>query len=831
MENKSDDLQHEHGMPDQTSRPFTSLLLSATSVAQAAQQDTGSDIKSLSLLHGSSLLPPDDGYIWKARAQNIVPGCEYPTMYYKCAQDNCNTNKLVVCSADGHQVLETVLSGCHNHPRQQDCDLPIPKVSKTDTSMPVSREGDDEQLSSSSDSDEDDVDQARVEGDGSVTRHVPHPAERITAQTGTANSHRHAGRRRPKSKVWEEFSAVLRDDKIQWAECKHCKMSLGGTSTGRTTHLRRHLKICPALPATDRMQKQRSSPHPGSTIESIWKFDQDRSLELLIKVLVSNLFSSPLTSSTTFRQLWAGICPTNDVVSDTAIEEKFLSIFENEKLKLKEEIALAPGGVFLTAASSSLETKNFIFLTVHFIDKEWNLNRKIIRCCFTGCEDFDAEYFVSMFPNLQSCHNFINGNVRAAEEEIVKEAVQNWRLEWKLLGISSRKSLADAAVLALEKNLTEQNYLLAKCKLLNLPCIIDALNDLFGYEINEYVLSTSKMWFQYMTCTPLRRDKYKEILSRLQINRPSFGSQRWYLIFHSLEAALQFNNELPDPQQIDSRYYPAKPSFAQLKAAENFCDLVRAIYHAVKVVSRTCNGALNSQFHAVWNLKMALLRSSTKEDIDQVFNIEQMKLKFDQLWRKWYLWLSLAVVLDPRYKFRFLLVCFKEAFGSHAKRYIFEVRGKLYELFLQYSCHVDQQNSDSFDQRTNDLQLDTHDSTPVHAASQNFIEQAAHEELGEVIRYLEAELIPQNANFDILKWWKENALTYPALARLACDILAIPGSAVSAESAFDETDERVGLFNLKLSPELVEALVCTQDWIKSSEIISDEVGGNINMPA
>jgi hypothetical protein len=170
MENKSDDLQHEHGMPDQTSRPFTSLLLSATSVAQAAQQDTGSDIKSPSLLHGSSLLPPDDGYIWKARAQNIVPGCEYPTMYYKCAQDNCNTNKLVVCSADGHQVLETVLSGCHNHPRQQDCDLPIPKVSKTDTSMPVSREGDDEQLSSSSDSDEDDVDQARVEGDGSVTR-------------------------------------------------------------------------------------------------------------------------------------------------------------------------------------------------------------------------------------------------------------------------------------------------------------------------------------------------------------------------------------------------------------------------------------------------------------------------------------------------------------------------------------------------------------------------------------------------------------------------------------------------------------------------------------
>jgi hypothetical protein len=626
-----------------------------------------------------------------------------------------------------------------------------------------------------------------------------------------------AGRkRRSKSKVWEEFSAVLRGGKIQSAECKHCKRCLSGTSTGRTTHLRQHLKICPARPATGRMQQQRSSPHPGSTVENIWKFDQGRSLELLIKVLVSNLFSSPLTSSTTFRQLWAGICPTNDMVSQAAIEEKFLSIFQNEKLKLKEEIALTPGGVFLTAESSSLETKNFIFLTVHFIDKEWNLNRKTIRCCFTRCEDFDAEYFVSMFPTLQSYNNFTNGNVRAAEEEIVKEVVQNWRLEWKLLGISSPRSLGDAAVPALEKNLTEQNYLLAKCKLLNLPCIIDALNDLFGWEIKEYVLSANQMWFQYMTCTPLRRDKYKEIVSRLQISRPSFGSQRWYLTFHSLEAALQFNNEMPNPQLIDSRSYPAKPSFAQLKAAENFCDLVRSIYHAVKVVSRPRNGTLNSQFHAIWNLKMALLRSSTKENINLVFNIEQMKLKFDQLWRKWYLWLSLAVVLDPRYKIRFLVVCFKEAFRSHAKRYISEVQGKLYELFLQYSCHVDQQNDESFDQRTNDLQLDTHGSIPVHDASQNYIEQAAHEELGEVIRYLEGELIPQNANFNILKWWKENASIYPTLARLARDVLAIPGSAVSAESAFDETDERTSLFNRKLSPELVEALICTQDWIKSS---------------
>ena len=311
---------------------------------------------------------------------------------------------------------------------------------------------------------------------------------------------------------------MFRDGKLQAAVCKHCENPLSAKTTGGTSHLKRHLQSCPGRPATSRVQLQQPSSHPNSSVEKNSNLDQNKSLEFLTKALVSNLCSFSLTSSTNYRQFLAGICPTYDVVSQSAIQEKFLSIFQNEKLKLQEEIALAPGGVFLTAASSSLETKYFIFLTVHFIDKEWNLNRKIIRCCFMRCDDvFDADYYVGMFPNLQSYNKFINGNERAPEEEIVKEVVQNWRLEWKLLGISSPMSLGDAAVPALEKDLTEQNYLLAKCKLLNLPCIIDALNDLFGYEIKEYVVSTSQMWFQYMTCTPLRRDKYKAILSRLQI--------------------------------------------------------------------------------------------------------------------------------------------------------------------------------------------------------------------------------------------------------------------------------------------------------------------------
>lgn len=180
------------------------------------------------------------------------------------------------------------------------------------------------------------------------------------------------------------------------------------------------------------------------------------------------------------------------------------------------------------------------------------------------------------------------------------------------------------------------------------------------------------------------------------------------------------------------------------------------------------------------------------------------------------MWLSLAVFLDPRFKLRYLDHCFTQAFRSGAKMCILEVRGKIFELFLQYSCNVDQQSGELLNHRSNNLQMDRHGNDSLHGTDQNDIGQGAHGEFRELTSYIEGELYPQNDQFDILKWWKDNASTYPTLARLARDILAIPGSAVSAESAFDKTDERVSLFNQKMSPKIVEALICTQDWIKSS---------------
>jgi len=60
-----------------------------------------------------------------------------------------------------------------------------------------------------------------------------------------------------------------------------------------------------------------------------------------------------------------------------------------------------------------------------------------------------------------------------------------------------------------------------------------------------------------------------------------------------------------------------------------------------------------------------------------------------------------------------------------------------------------------------------------------------------------------------------NSTKYPILACIARDLLAIPASSVAAESAFSTSERIISDFRSSLTPEAVEALICTQDWYRA----------------
>ncbi|KAH0996558.1 hypothetical protein GBA52_020422 [Prunus armeniaca] len=74
------------------------------------------------------------------------------------------------------------------------------------------------------------------------------------------------------------------------------------------------------------------------------------------------------------------------------------------------------------------------------------------------------------------------------------------------------------------------------------------------------------------------------------------------------------------------------------------------------------------------------------------------------------------------------------------------------------------------------------------------------------------------SEFDILNRWRVNASEYPVLAAVARDVLAIPVSTVALEYTFSTRGRTMNSVRSSLSPAMVETLICTQNWLKSTSI-------------
>jgi hypothetical protein len=86
----------------------------------------------------------------------------------------------------------------------------------------------------------------------------------------------------------------------------------------------------------------------------------------------------------------------------------------------------------------------------------------------------------------------------------------------------------------------------------------------------------------------------------------------------------------------------------------------------------------------------------------------------------------------------------------------------------------------------------------------------------ELDRYLEDEMVDiHTKDFDILDWWKVAGTRYPTLRLIARDIFAIPITTVASESAFSTSGRVLSEHRSRLTSQMLEALMCSQDWIRN----------------
>ncbi|KAM3220921.1 hypothetical protein P3L10_020189 [Capsicum annuum] len=182
---------------------------------------------------------------------------------------------------------------------------------------------------------------------------------------------------------------------------------------------------------------------------------------------------------------------------------------------------------------------------------------------------------------------------------------------------------------------------------------------------------------------------------------------------------------------------------------------------------------------------------------------KKMKVKFDKYWGDFSdmnMLLFVAVVLDPRYKMKYVEFLFKKYYNSVEEcTKSDKVRDTLARLYAHYKSSISKTSCESIG-----------DQTSKYLEKENDVDDKS-----DLDKYLK-DNVEKIKDFNILSWWKASSEKYPIVSQIARDVLPIATSTVTLESVFSTGGRILDCYRSSLSSKTAEALICGQQWLSST---------------
>ncbi|KAI5344302.1 hypothetical protein L3X38_012179 [Prunus dulcis] len=340
---------------------------------------------------------------------------------------------------------------------------------------------------------------------------------------------------------------------------------------------------------------------------------------------------------------------------------------------------------------------------------------------------------------------------------------------------------------------------------------------------------------RYVRSSPQRLEEFKTCVLKEQIECKGLVvldvPTRWNSTYLMLDAALKFEKAFVRMGEDDDAPF-----------ASWFGEDEPVFYDMTLKMSVSLHPASHTTFHNLIAIEGEIgdlffgeqLPSETHTSTVLKDMACSMKVKFEKYWGdldKVNQLLMVALVLDPRYKLGNLEFVLKRRFENpqDATKKKNEVKELLMKLYEEYAIPPPPTQCTSANGNTSSTSSITLTSSSKKGGGKHLWEmeegwikesQASNTMIleHEVDRYLTDPIEKMVPNFDILKWWKLNGVKYPSLSLIAKDVLAIPVSTVASESCFSTSGRVINSFRASLTPKIVEALICSQNWSRSDDI-------------
>ncbi|KAL5808284.1 hypothetical protein ACOSQ3_028975 [Xanthoceras sorbifolium] len=549
------------------------------------------------------------------------------------------------------------------------------------------------------------------------------------------------GKGRKTSDTWKHFTPYEEHEtgRVR-SRCNYCPQTYacdtGGNGSSTTNMLRHINKQCKnykaKLAGEDPKQmclvkvkqtqmptfatKDGSGSGSGSNI-GLGCFNKDETRKVLAKMLIVDEFPFRFVEKPGFQEFCRAGMPLFDISSRRTIVRDIMQLYIDEKTSLIK---------MFRKSKTSIQNINYMVVTAHYIDDYWQLQKRILS--FSQIADHREETIGKCIEKV-----FIDWGIDKVFTITMDNASSNnTTILYIKIKLNSWK--ADGVIL-------DGKYLhLRRC----------------AYIMNDSV-ATIRNAVKFVKSSPSRFDKFKKYVEYKKIQDKGLVvldvCTRWNSTYLMLVNALKFNVKV-------------------------FVQFLKTFYDVTMLFSASLSVTSNLCFHKWGTINNQLMKMSSEGNLLVRYMASTMKIKFEKYWGSLETTnnlLIIAVVLDPRFKLRYVYYCFKILYGVvSAESMTASIKDALVELYDCY--HVLYEGTDRVDgipsfTDVGDVQCD-----------------------------------------DELVFLKKH---YPILACIAKDMFAMLISTVASESVFSNGGCVLNPFRSSLNPKTVECLICTENWLQA----------------
>nr|KAJ0210850.1 hypothetical protein LSAT_V11C400183110 [Lactuca sativa] len=437
------------------------------------------------------------------------------------------------------------------------------------------------------------------------------------------------------------------------------------------------------------------------------------------------------------------------------------------------------------------QRKGYMTVTSHFIDDSWKLQSRILRFIYVPCPHAATKLTYVLLDCLMEWN---------LDRKLSTLTVDNCSTNDCMIELITEKMPSDGLILG-----RELFYMQCAAHILSL-IVRSGLDSFKGIAKVRESTATPKKW---------RHLNIMQNIMVLFVKKIALDCKtRWNSTYLMLATTVKYKKVFFGLKNREPQY-KSLPDESDWELASELCDRLKIFYSVTELFLGTKYPTTN-----IFSIKFLALKKWDESKFIEVSTMaSSMVTKFDKYWEESYGVMSMATVLDPRFKMKILEFFFPLIYGDDKEKvHLLNVKAVFEGIYQKYDsrCVSPTSNDDSVPTSTKNatprVKTESLDAFFSWNSSRSVVCGKTELEV-----YLEENTLPGSHDFDILAWWKLNAIKYPTLSVISRDILAIPISTVASESSFSTSGRIVGPHRSKLLPKTIEAIICTQNWLSGGK--------------